>query len=269
MKEKTTQKLFKVLPLFYLFLLIFFVIYSLLYWNEIKEHFLLLFFFTFTLFLIFIFPISIYYKYYHVFLFIYRDKIKFKKLTNKEYEIVEDAKKLIKIVDDLNIPSIDMKIYKISSPPFTQESYFFFDEKNNELCLFISFKKHLRYGENVCFVAVVHEMLHAYNLRNSTYIFKPYFLEGLNQLLTSWLIKTYSTKYDVPKTIHLVTFSIGNLNFRFLEAEAYGPEVEKAEQYLSKYNIDIKECYLNYINMNPEFFKENIPEQTIYINNTN
>lgn len=263
-KEKLIRIFLKLFPLVYLCLLISFSIITVLNWNEVIGNSSFIFFLT--VILLIILPILVFYLFYKDYICIYRNKIRFEELTEEEFEIIEDAKKLIKEAA-LNIPSIDIKIYKVPSPLFKHESWFCLDKVHNEICIFISFKKHLKYGKDVCFMAVVHEMLHAYNLRDSITIFKMNFLEGLNQLLTIWLIENYSTKYTVPQTIKFSfkLLTIGTLNIR-IPIVAYDEQVEEVKKYLSQYSIDTNDCYLNYINMNPDFFRANIPEPKIYKN---
>lgn len=173
-------------------------------------------------------------------------------LSDEELEIVEDAKELIKSVDKKIVIS-EFNIYKVR---FVQQAWFRYDEDNQELNIFAPFKFLLKYcGRDACFLIVLHEVLHSQNLKNNIAIFNDEFLEGLNQLLTIWLIENYSEKYKMTNSVKIC------LCFVLLTGEIYSKEVNMVKQILQKSNIDIKQVFLNYIDIQPEFFEKFVPSE--------
>lgn len=181
------------------------------------------------------------------------------KLTDEEQEILEDAKKLIKSVDK-NIIIADFNVYKVK---FIKNGWFNYDESTQELGIFIPFKRFLRYGKDFCFLAVVHEVLHSQNLKNNLEIFNFRFLEGLNQLLTVWLIENYSEKYKIPDSIHFLSLRLKIGVYFHIDTpySVYLKNVNMVQDILEKSEIDLKELFLNYIDIQPEFFKSFIPSE--------
>ena len=161
-----------------------------------------------------------------------------KKLTDKEQEMVNDAKEIIEKIDD----SIVINKFTVYKTKFVTYGWFNYNKKTREPCIYIPFKYFLGFGKNICFMVVLHEILHSQNLKNNLHIFTNSFLEGINQLLTIWIIENYSDNYKVP------------INFK-----VYEQEVEQVRNILG--DIDYKEVFLNYINLNPEYFKKIVPEE--------
>jgi len=182
-----------------------------------------------------------------------------KKLTAEEQEIIEDAKNLIRSVDK-NIIIADFNVYKVK---FIKNGWFYYNEDTKELCIFIPFKKFLRYGKNFCFMAVVHEVLHSQNLKNNLDIFNSRFREGLNQLLTIWLIANYSKKYEIPDSIHFLSLRLKNDVYFYVDTQysVYRKNVNMVQDVLNKTEIDLKQIFINYIDIQPEFFKCFIPSE--------
>lgn len=182
-----------------------------------------------------------------------------KPLSIKEIELVEDAKKLIKKVDN-SIEIADFNVYKIG---FSLQGFFYYDEDTKEMCIFIPFTILLLIGgENLCFLAVLHEVLHSQNLKNNEFFFKINFLEGLNQLLTIWLVENYSEKYKIPKrkcfSLRLTKNIKLKLTIYHLANTTYIEELRLVKEVLKKDN-DLKEVFMNYIDMKPEYFKSFVP----------
>lgn len=97
-----------------------------------------------------------------------------KKLSDDDLKIVEDAKELIKSVDN-NIVISSFNVYKVR---FVMYGWFCYDEATQELSIFIPFKFLLRCGgKDLCFLAVLHEVLHSQNLKSNLMIFNEEFLE--------------------------------------------------------------------------------------------
>lgn len=182
-----------------------------------------------------------------------------KTLSAEELEIVEDAKELIKRVDN-NIVISKFNVYKVR---FLMHGWFSYDETTQELNIFIPFKFLLRLGgKNLCFLAVLHEVLHSQNLKNNIMVFNIKFLEGLNQLLTIWLIENFSEKYSIPKNKEISVKLIKKLfAINSLEISVYAEEVKMVKDVLQKSSVDIKEIFLKYINFQPEFFKGFVPSK--------
>lgn len=182
------------------------------------------------------------------------------KLTDDERQIIKDAKELIKKVDE-NIEISEFNVYKVN---FLMEGWFNYDEDTKELNIFIPFKNFLKFGKDFCFIAVVHEILHSQNLKNNTQLFNVEFLEGLNHLLTLWLVETYSEKYKIPKRICIASLKTKNesgLNI-FIKNNIYDKEVKMVEDILQKSKIDdLKDLFLKYIDIDlqSEFFKNFVP----------
>ena len=113
-------------------------------------------------------------------------------LNDEEKEIVEEAKETIKKVDE-NIVISKFNVYKIR---FWKRGWFRYDKIDKSLNIFIPFKYFYRLGgNNLVFLSVLHEILHSQNLKNNIIVFNKDFMEGLNQLLTNWLIENYSSNF--------------------------------------------------------------------------
>ena len=180
-------------------------------------------------------------------------KNRLKDLTDEEKELVEDAKNLVRKVDK-SIIIADFYVYKVN---YLKNGLFNYDEDTKELNIFIPFKRFMKYGKDLCFMAVLHEILHSQNVKNNTIIFTIDFLEGLNQFFTIWLIKNYSEKYKLLKKI---VFKTKNYDIT-MRVEPYKKQVKIAQKILQESNIDLKEAFLKYIDFQPEFYKEFVPEK--------
>lgn len=174
----------------------------------------------------------------------------------EELEIVEDAKELIKRVDNKIVIS-DFSVYKVR---FWRKGRFYYDKDTQELCIFIPFKFFLKSGgKDLCFLAVLHEVLHSQNLKNNLNIFNRKFLEGLNQLLTNWLIDNYSEKYKIPESKYSSIRLIGCLYLERTTNMVYPEEVNMVKDILQESNMDLKEVFLKYVDFQPDFFKSFVP----------
>ncbi|MBR3133753.1 MAG: hypothetical protein IKG42_06875 [Clostridia bacterium] len=190
---------------------------------------------------------------------------RYKQLTVEEQEIVDDAKELIKSIDE-NIIISDFNVYKTNRLLTSWTGKFFYDTETNELCIFIPFSFLLRFfGKKTCFVVLLHELLHSQNCKNNIVIFKDSFNEGLTQFLTLWLIDNYSEKYKIPKE-KAISISVNSkiqliIKLLPLARRAYPQEVGIVERVIKSSKLDLKEIFINYIDMNPEFFKSFVPEE--------
>ena len=185
--------------------------------------------------------------------YFYNNRKKYANLTSKELEFIEDANNLIHKVDN-SIISPDYEKYKVTAP--SPCSWFIHNSSTDESGIFIPFKELLLFGKDFCFMNVLHEVLHAYNLRNGNYLFKLPFLEGLNQYLTLWLIDNYSEKYHIPSW---------RRNFLLIIlSPSYKQEVKLVRKTIEELNLDPREIFINYVTLNEDYFKENIPSQ--YLN---
>lgn len=184
---------------------------------------------------------------------------RYKQLTAEELEMVEDAIKLIKRVDE-NIVISTFNVYKVK---FLLYGWFDYDEDTQELSIFLPFKRFMKFGKDFCFLTIVHEILHSQNLKRNLKIFDTKFLEGLNQLLTIWLIENYSKKYKIPKSICIATLNLGRSRKLKVTAKykIYDKEMSMVKDILDKSDIDLRDIFINYININPKFFKSFIPSK--------
>ena len=179
--------------------------------------------------------------------------------SHEESEMVKDAKDLIKRVDNKIVIS-EFNVYKVR---FVKHAWFFFDTDTQELNIFIPFKFLLFMGgKDLCFLAILHEVLHSQNLKNNLHIFDIEFLEGLNQLLTIWLIDNYSEKYKIPKN---KCFSIRLIKDLYLEVSpgiaVYPEKTNMVKDILENSKVDLKQVFLKYIDIQPEFFKSFVPSE--------
>lgn len=181
-------------------------------------------------------------------------------LSNEELEIVEDAKELIRSVDNQIVIS-SFNVYKVR---FVAHGWFHYDKDTHELCIFIPFKLLLRLeSKDLCFVVVLHEILHSQNLKNNLNIFNIEFLEGLNQLLTNWLIDNYSKKYK-SKKIRFISLKLSknsSLCISLRNTQMYERKVNMVNSILQEANIDLKQVFLKYIDFQPEYFKSFVPSK--------
>ena len=166
-----------------------------------------------------------------------------KKLSREEKKLVKDAKKLIRKVDNKIVLS-KFNVYKVN---FCLKSWCHYDSDTKEINIFIPFTFYLKVlGKDIFFHAVLHEILHAQNGNKSGSVFKTNFMEGLNDLLTIWLIENYSKKYDHLKNKGII---------------GYPDEVNMVKDILQKANVDIRQVFLNYIYFQPDFFRSFVPEK--------
>lgn len=182
--------------------------------------------------------------------------------SNEELEIVEDAKELIKSVDSKIVIS-KFNVYKVR---FVMHAWFEYDASTKELNIFIPFKLLLKHGgKDLCFLAVLHEVLHSQNLKDNLLIFNKEFIEGINQLLTIWLINNYSKKYKIPKNKSFSIRLTKNYSLVITRNQwanmVYPKEVNIVKNILQKSNMDYKQVFLKYIDFEPEFFRSFVPSK--------
>ena len=198
-------------------------------------------------------------KAYKEYLTLTREKCKRnEELDTEEIEIVKDAIKLIKSVDE-NIKLVKFNVYKVKH---ISDAWFYYDEDTHELNIFIPFDRYLKRNKDLCFMIVLHEILHTQNLRLNEEVFTEAFKEGINQYLTFWLIDNYSKKYKVPKYIPIIYFKLKTREIHFKRKQKiYKTEVKQAEKVIKNSEQSIKKIFLNYINLNPKFFRNFVPEK--------
>ena len=197
---------------------------------------------------------------YKEYLTLTRERHKWSKELNKEeLEIVEDAINLIKSVDE-NIEIAKFGVYKIKH---IGDGWFDYDDDTEELSIFIPFDRYIKRNKDLCFMTVLHEILHSQNLKHNEIIFERSFMEGINQFLTIWLMKKYTNKYKVKRALILyIDLKIFIIRVKSkIHIKAYIEEVRIAKKIIKNSNKDIKEIFLNYINLKPEFFKSFVPEK--------
>lgn len=186
------------------------------------------------------------------------ENCRYNPLTDEEQGMVDDAKKLIQS-GDKNIVIFDFNVYKVR---FLRKAYFDYNERTKQLNIFINFKRFLKFGKDVCFSVVLHEILHSQNLKDNVLIFDNSFLEGLNQLLTMWLIENYSQKYVVKEDIWRIKLKIKNCGTLYMFGyRTYHKEVKMVKEILQKSGVNLKEVFINYIDLKPEFFKGFVAEE--------
>lgn len=182
-----------------------------------------------------------------------------KRLTAEELELIEDAKELVQKVDS-GISFSDVRVHKIR---FEKGSFFLNNPKAKTLNIYIQFDKLKKQCKDNCFFAIVHELLHAQNLKNHMCIFNTDFLEGLNQVLTIWLITNYSEKYKViTEGKKIFSINVGKLRISrkyTTPASVYSKEAVMVVEILDNAFVDIKEVFVNYINFNPDYFRSFVP----------
>ena len=185
-------------------------------------------------------------------------KVILKCLNEEEKKLVNEATALVKSVDE-SIEISEFNVYRVDS---IKNGKFVFDEENNTLNILIPFKKYLKYGEDVCFLAIVHEILHSQNLKNNEMIFEKNFLEGLNQLLTVWLIENCETKHKIPEKVVAFRMKLKN-NIFVIEAgyTIYSKEVNMVSEIVARAGVDMKEVFLNYVDLNLEYFRSFVPSE--------
>lgn len=172
-----------------------------------------------------------------------------KPLSIEELKYVEEAKELIKKVDE-NIVLYNFNVYSLR---IGDEAWYIYNSYTQEANIFIPFEHS---NKDFCFSVVIHEILHSQNLKTNQSIFKREFLEGLNQLLTIWLINTYSDKYFVPENSVFV-FQLKDKTEELVIT--YFEEVKMVREIIQKSNLDLKEVFLKYINFEPEYFRSFVP----------
>ena len=166
-----------------------------------------------------------------------------KRLNSEEEKYLNEVVELIKTVNS-NIEIPKFNIYKIkldfilsNNPAFTERSV------NNKWTIYIKQNVFSYKDEVEIFMIILHEVLHTMHRTNE--IFTDDFLEGLNQYLTIWLIKTYSRKHNIEKKINLIK-------------KYYFSEVNLVGNILYKAKVDNYSVFINYIkgNLGKQFFCE-------------
>lgn len=176
-----------------------------------------------------------------------------KRLSLKEEKYIDDAIELIKTVNsNIEIPKFD--IYKIklnfillNTPAFTVVN------KRNECTIYIKENLFSENNKTKIFMIILHEVLHVMHPTDN--VFTSEFLEGLNQYLTIWLIKTYSRKYDIEKQKNLIE-------------RYYFNQVTLVANILKKANIENYSVFMNYIKgeLGRQFFYEVVKVPKEYLN---
>ena len=204
------------------------------------------------IFILIVFSKECFTEIYFDYVMLTRNKSKRKMLNMEEKEIIKEAVELIRKVDE-NIEIARFNVYKVKYVGIGAK--FSYDLDTDELNIFIPFDKVLKRNRDLCFLIVVHELLHSQNLKRNEKIFENDFLEGLNEFLTIWLIENY-TKKDKKSFITYKT----NFFIR-IPANNYKKEMKKVESIIKNSKKDIREIYFNYINLNPEFFRNWVPKE--------
>ena len=188
-----------------------------------------------------------------------RNKYKLnKEINTEEIEIVKDAIELIKSVDE----SIDIAKFNVYNVKHTGDGWFNYDEDTYELNIYIPFDRYIKRDKNICFMIVLHEILHSQNRRSNEDIFTTGFKEGINQFFTLWLIENYSKKYEIPKYIPIVYFKVGNRKIQLnKKQEVYKTEVKQAKAVIQNSGKKVKEIFLNYVSLKPRYFKDFVPKK--------
>ena len=188
-----------------------------------------------------------------------REKCKWnKEFSKEELEIINDAKNLIKSVDE-NIEIAEFNVYKVRH---VGDGWFSCDRDTHELNIFIPFDRYLKRNKDLCFMITLHEILHSQNLKKNEEIFKTEFCEGINQFLTLWLIDNYSKKYKIPKDITIICFELETIKIGLKrKLNIYEKEVEQAEIVMQNSKQEIKKIFLNYIDLKSDFFKSFVPKK--------
>lgn len=168
--------------------------------------------------------------------------LRYKPLTDEELEIIQDAKDLIRKVDE-NIVIPAFKIYEIKFLTYGWSKY---DEDSQETIIFIPFRRFLKLGKDFCFLYVLQEILHISYINGTMKISDDNFLEVLTQVLIIWLVENYSEKYKVSKDRQV--FSLLRLKKIWVKDNPYNKEVFMVQKFLEDYiEADFKELFLNYL----------------------
>lgn len=92
-------------------------------------------------------------------------------------------------------------------------------------------------------------------------MFNEKFEEGLNQLLTVWLIENYSQKYKIQRNAYILIPTLkGKIKIN-IKIESYPEEVKMVKNILQEANVNLSEVFLNYINNQTEYFKSFVPSK--------
>ena len=88
-------------------------------------------------------------------------------------------------------------------------------------------------------------------------------MEGLNQLLTVWLIKNYETEHKIPEkvTVFRIKFTKNKIFEKEADYTIYPNEVNMVSEILKEAGVDMKDVFLNYVDFNPQYFKSFVPNE--------
>ena len=151
-------------------------------------------------------------------------------------------------------------VYKVK---YIDKAWFYRDDENDELSIFIPFDKYMDGNEEWLFMMILHEIMHSQSEKNSSSIFIKDFNEGLNQLMTEWLIDNYSSYYTNAKVKHIKIMRLPNKRVLTFNAHlnVYNKQVAMVKAIIENANLDMKEVFYNYIDFNSEFFEKFVPKE--------
>lgn len=159
---------------------------------------------------------------------------RYKKLSDEEQELVNDAKELFQEASR-RITITDFNVYKVGC---VKGTWTFLED--GEINIFIPFKRLLKLDKDICFYAIVHEILYAQNWKHSNGNSERD--EKLNRLLALWLIKNYSKKYKAPTKAPI-------MSLRYSKKDKFDYKEEFAQLrkvVLRKYKTNIVNVFVKY-----------------------
>lgn len=180
-------------------------------------------------------------------------------LTIQEKTIVDDARSLLKkVCHDGEL--VNVKIYSIR---IAVHSWMRYDEENDEISIYVPFKKFMKYGKDFCFYSVLFNIILAQHFQKNKYTFSNFqYVFDLNNLLTVWLVKNYSEKYKEPDQICIVDFWIGAYNVKYnLKYNIVNYQSTAIAEMCVKRHKKLEEVFQNYVDFQPQYFFDLIPER--------
>lgn len=182
-------------------------------------------------------------------------------LTNEEKIIINDAKQLLKQAYNEG-ELVNVKVYSIR---MAVHSWMRYDEQNDEISIYVPFKKFMKYGIGFCFYSTLFQIVLAQHFSKSKKTFSsPEFVYELNTLLTVWLIRKYSKKYSEPNQICIAEIHVGDYNVKYnLKYEPIDYQETAITELCMKHNKKLEEVFRNYVDFNPEYFYNFVPEKYI------
>lgn len=172
-------------------------------------------------------------------------------INDETLNIVQDVKKIIKDIDN-RVSLSGLRVYKIDEKPsvtLKADIAGYYDSVTNAVYVIDNIYE----GKYIYYCICVHEILHfIHHQKGNLYgMFTADFEEGINNLLTHWLIWKSGR------------FPNRTENGEEIESKywCYIKEMKIAKNVIKRANLSMKDVFYNYCMHNLEFFEKFVPQK--------